>query len=73
MTSAHYNHRLAGEALAIEAFNHQIGCEVKIDPWRGVRHRRPFPDALWLDGAYIAHDLAAISRTRLTRPVARMR
>lgn len=70
--SAHYNHRWAGEPLAIEEFN-AASMTVKIDAWRGLRAGRPFPDAPWLDAMYLAHDLAAISRARLTRGAARMR
>jgi len=68
----HYNHRDAGELLAIEEFNERNGG-ITIDQWRGLRPWRPFPDAIWLDGMYVAHDLAAISQARLTRAAARMR
>jgi len=68
----HYNHRWAGELLAIDRFNAE-SKSVKIDRWRGVRAGRPFHEAVWLDAMYMAHDLEAISATRLTRPLARMR
>jgi hypothetical protein len=67
----HYNHRFAGELLAIEEFN-AAQVDVRIDRWRGL-HTRPFHDAAWVPCMYLAHDLAAISATRLTRPLARMR
>jgi hypothetical protein len=60
------NHRFAGELLAIEEFNAKSDT-VKIDRWRGLRHERPFPEAPWLDGMYLAHDVEAISRARATR------
>jgi hypothetical protein len=56
------NHRFAGELLAIEEFNAKSDT-VKIDQWRGVRHGRPFPEAAWLDGMYVAHDLQGMVRT----------
>ena len=55
-----FNHRFAGELLAIEEFNHaQNG--VRIDIWRGLRKHRPFPESPWLRNMYMAHDLEAIS------------
>jgi hypothetical protein len=68
--SEHYNHRFAGELLAIEEFNRN-SPNVKIDRWRGLH--RPFDQAPWLEAMYMAHDLAAISEARLTRPSAKMR
>ncbi len=54
-------HRFAGELLAVEDFNrHNPG--VKIDRWRGIRARRPFPEEMWLDRMYVAYDLEAIDR-----------
>jgi hypothetical protein len=67
----HYNHRWAGELLAIDEFN-AAGSDVKIDRWRGVR-ARPFHDASWTEGMYLAHDLTAISAARPDRAPARMR
>lgn len=61
-----FNHRFAGELLAIDEFN-AANDDVKIDKWRGVRKQRPFPDAAWLEKMYVAHDLAAISRFKPTR------
>ena len=68
----HYNHRFAGELLAIEEFN-RASRDVKIDRWRGLRAGRAFPDAPWLEAMYLAHDVEQISRVRLPRPPARMR
>jgi hypothetical protein len=59
-------HRFAGELLAIAEFNAKSDA-VKIDRWSGLRHGRPFSEASWLDGMYLAHDLGAIDRTRATR------
>lgn len=61
-----FNHRFAGELLAIDEFN-AAQTEVRIDTWRGIRKGRPFPEAAWLDRMYIAHDLEAIARTSLER------
>lgn len=66
----HYNHRWAGEPLAIDQFN-ATSKSVKIDRWRGIKTGCPFHEAHWLDAMYLAHDLAAISATRLTRGAAR--
>jgi hypothetical protein len=66
----HY-HRWAGELLAIDEFNH-ASRTVKIDRWRGVRVGRPFTDAPWLDGMYLAHDLDAINAAERTGPPRRM-
>lgn len=70
--SAHYNHRWAGELLAIDEFNDK-SSGVKIDPWHGVRSGRAYPEAPWFEAMYIAHDLAAIGGARLQRASARMR
>lgn len=67
-----FNHRFAGELLAIDEFNASVGT-VKIDRWRGIEKHRPFPDSAWLRRMYIAHDLEAISRVRLQRDVAFIR
>jgi hypothetical protein len=66
------NHRFAGELLAIDEFN-EASKDVKIDRWRGIQSGRPFPEADWLRGMYLAHDIEAIGRPCLTRPPARMR
>jgi hypothetical protein len=67
----HYNHRWAGELLAVDEFN-AASETVKIDRWRGLRVGRAFPDAPWIEQMWLAHDLAAISQTRLRRGPARM-
>jgi hypothetical protein len=61
-----HNHQFAGELLAIDEFNRD-SPSVKIDRWHGIRSGRPFYDAPWLDGMYVAHDLAAISQMTLSR------
>lgn len=61
-----FNHRFAGELLAIEEFNRN-NAQVKIDRWHGVRKNRPFPERPFLDKMYVAHDLEAISRATLSR------
>ena len=62
----HYDHRFAGELLAIEEFNEREPS-VKIDEWRALRYGRPFPNEGWLDRMFMAHDLAAISRCSVLR------
>jgi hypothetical protein len=61
-----FNHRFAGELLAIDEFN-ASQSRVKIDVWRGLVKNRPFPEASWLPNMYVAHDLEAISATVLER------
>ena len=61
-----FNHRFAGELLAIEEFNKENPL-IKIDRWRGVRKDRVFVEQSWLDRMYVAHDLGAIRRTSLAR------
>jgi hypothetical protein len=65
-----FNHRFAGELLAIDEFNATVE-DVRIDRWRGVRKQRPFPEASWLRKMYVAHDIAAITRFRPDRPARR--
>jgi hypothetical protein len=62
-----FNHRFAGELLAIEEFNAQ-NAKIKIDRWHGVRHGRPFPERPYLGSMYMAHDLAAPPRSLRSRP-----
>ena len=70
--AAEYNHDAAGELLAIHEFN-AAHPQLHIDRWRGLE-TRPFPEAPWHQGMYVAHDLlAAISATRLTRAPVQMR
>jgi hypothetical protein len=60
-----FNHKFAGELLAIEEFNlHQ---DQKIDIWRGLAANRVFFENPWLTNMYVAHDLKAISNVKLDR------
>jgi hypothetical protein len=61
-----FNHRFAGELLAIDEFNARSG-DVRIDRWRGVRRGRPFPERPYLSQMYVAHDIKATSRVTLER------
>jgi hypothetical protein len=61
-----FNHRFAGELLAIDEFN-ATNENVKIDRWRGITDGRAFPESDWLNRMYVAHDLEAISRTSAVR------
>jgi len=61
-----FNHRFAGELLAIEEFNNE-SRDVKIDRWYGVRYGRPFPERPYLEQMYVAHDIAATSSVQLGR------
>jgi hypothetical protein len=61
-----YNHRFAGELLAIDEFN-ASAVPVRIDIWRGVKKGRVFVDEPWLEKMFVAHDLEAISNCILTR------
>jgi hypothetical protein len=56
-----FNHRFAGELLAIDEFN-AANKKVKIDSWRGIKEGRAFPDSDWLNGMYVAHDLEAVTK-----------
>jgi hypothetical protein len=53
-----FNHRFAGELLAIDEFN-EISPTIKIDKWYGVGIGRPFPERYFLQKMYVAHDLTA--------------
>ncbi|MCI0621671.1 MAG: hypothetical protein L0387_08385 [Acidobacteria bacterium] len=64
-----FNHRFAGELLAIHEFNSE-SRNVKIDRWRGIANRRVFAESPWLEKMYVAHDIEAIGRTQLRRAVA---
>ena len=61
-----FNHRFAGELLAIEEFN-ESNPDVKIDIWRGLPDGRVFPENPWLRNMYVAHDLRAIAGVKLQR------
>ena len=62
-----FNHRFAGEWLAIDEFN-QSNALVKIDIWRGIKKDRIFLDEPWLDKMFVAHDLDAINKFVNDRP-----
>jgi len=64
-----FNHKFAGELLAIDEFNEE-SSRVKIDRWYGVRIGRPFPERAFLENLYVAHDLETISQVVLKRDVA---
>jgi len=61
-----FNHRFAGEWLAIEEFN-QNNTLIKIDLWHGIKKERVFSDAPWLEKMFIAHDLDAINKYKSER------
>jgi hypothetical protein len=61
-----FNHRFAGELLAIDEFNRD-NPSIKIDVWRGLMRGRVFMDQRWLERMYVAHDLEAISNCVLSR------
>jgi hypothetical protein len=61
-----FNHRFAGELLAIREFNEK-NSHVKIDRWYGIRAGRPFPETPFLEKLYVAHDLEAMSKVVLER------
>jgi hypothetical protein len=56
-----WNHKLAGAMLAVEEFNQQ-SSGVKIDRWYGVKKGNAFPERMYFEQMYLAHDLDAISR-----------
>jgi hypothetical protein len=62
-----FNHRFAGELLAIEDFN-GANPTMKIDGWRGLRRGRVFADQMWIDKMFVVHDLEAISNSLVVRP-----
>ena len=66
-----YNHQFAGESLAIAEFNKR-NSNVKIDRWYHVKWRSAFPERLYFDDLYVAHDLDAINKTTLDRAVNRI-
>jgi hypothetical protein len=61
-----FNHRFAGELLAIHQFN-ELSPNVKIDRWYGLTNGRPFPERPYLQKMYVAHDLRATTNVRLER------
>ncbi len=68
-----FNHRFAGELLAIDEFNDK-NPKIKIDHWYGVAIGRPFPERSFLSKLYVAHSLSASctkaqKRARSTLPL----
>jgi hypothetical protein len=61
-----FNHRFAGELLAIDEFN-QLQQDTKIDVWRGLLDGRVFHEDGWLQNMFVAHDLKSISNVQLQR------
>lgn len=61
-----FNHRFAGELLAIDEFNQQ-NDKVRIDKWYGVKMGRPFPERHFLEKMYVAHDCEAVGKVVLDR------
>lgn len=61
------SHRFAGELLAIREHNRE--SKVKIDRWRGVEVGRAFPEYLFFQKMYMAHDLPAIAEVELDRDI----
>lgn len=57
-------HKYAGEYLAIKDFNEEHNGVV-IDKWYNIKVNRPFPENLWTEKMYIAHDLDAINKTKI--------
>ncbi len=53
-----FNHRFAGELLAIDEFN-AASQTIKLDRWHGLANGRPFPERHFLTKMYVAHDLRA--------------
>ncbi len=51
-----FNHRFAGELLAIDDFNRRSE-NVKIDRWHGIKLLTAFSDSQWAEQMYVAHDL----------------
>lgn len=66
-----FNHRFAGELLAIDEFNDQ-SPNVKIDRWYNVRAGRPFPERPYFERLFVAHDLRATSAVVLDRNAAKL-
>jgi hypothetical protein len=61
-----FNHKFAGELLAIEEFNN-LNDRVKIDKWHGLKAERPFPERFYLEKMYVAHDIGATPNPTLGR------
>lgn len=61
-----FNHRFAGELLAIDEFN-GLSQHVKLDRWHGVANGRPFPERHFLTKMYVAHNLRAAAQSQPDR------
>lgn len=61
-----FNHRFAGEFLAIREFNEE-NENFKIDHWYGVESGRAFPERYFYKKLYVCHDLISISNVILDR------
>lgn len=61
-----FNHRFAGELLAVHEFNTQYE-HIKIDRWYGLRNGRPFPERPYLEKLFVAHDLVGVAQARPVR------
>lgn len=61
-----FNHRFAGELLAIDEFN-AASQMIKLDRWHGIANGRPFPERHFLTKMYVAHDLSAGAEVQLDR------
>ena len=61
-----FNHKFAGELLAIDEFN-ESNEMMKIDQLRGFNIDRPFPEKAYLKMMYVAHDLSAIAESPRSR------
>jgi len=64
-----FNHKFAGEFLAIREFNKEHK-NIKIDRWYGVEAGQPFPERYFYKKLYVAHDLQSISNAKLNRDLA---
>lgn len=60
-------HRFGGELAAIADFN-AAHDDLKIDAWRGLPKKRPFPEAFWLRKMFVAHDLRGVARAAAAPP-----
>jgi len=58
-----YNHRFAGQLLAVDDFNRE-SPDVKVDVWHGLAPKCAFSDSRWIGKMYMAHDLTAASTQR---------
>jgi hypothetical protein len=66
-----FNHKFAGELLAIREFNEESE-NIKIDRWYGIEYGRPFPERYIYKKLFVAHDLLSISKATLSRDEAKL-